>query len=284
MCERCGCSDSEHDHAPKAHASSHPRDHAYAELHAHTHDPEPAHAHAPTSTQSRRIRLESDILGRDTLVANENRSWFRERGILALNFVSSPGAGKTSLLERTLRYVRRRFPIYVIQGDQATERDADRVRRAGAIAVQLNTGTVCHLDARVVGEAARALNPPRGSLLAIENIGNLVCPALFDLGEQARVVVASLPEGSDKPLKYPYMFRSADLVILNKSDLLPYLDFEIREFVQYVRIVNPNAEIMPLSVTRGNGLEAWYCWLESRLPLSATPLGAVSVSHVRHFR
>jgi hydrogenase nickel incorporation protein HypB len=166
------------------------------------------------------------------------------------------------LLERTIRELGARLPFFVIQGDQATDRDAERVRRAGARAVQLNTGTVCHLDAAMVERAARELDPPAGSVLVIENIGNLVCPALFDLGERARIVVASFAEGDDKPLKYPYMFRSADLVLLNKLDLAPYVVFDADEFRRNVRSLNPDARVIELSATRGDGCGDWYQWLD----------------------
>jgi len=175
--------------------------------------------------------------------------------------MSSPGAGKTTLLERTLRE-RRGRPVSVIEGDQETERDAERIRAAGARAVQINTGAGCHLDAAMISRALTELTPAARSVLFIENVGNLVCPALFDLGERARVVIASVTEGDDKPLKYPHMFRAADVVVLNKIDLLPYVAFDVARFAAHARRVNPRARIMHTSATRGDGLAEWYAWLE----------------------
>jgi hydrogenase nickel incorporation protein HypB len=208
------------------------------------------------------IKLEQDILGKNALGAAKNRGYFQGRKLLALNLVSSPGSGKTTLLERTIRELGSRLTFSVIQGDQATDHDAERVRRAGARAVQLNTGTMCHLDAAMVERALHELEPQAGSVLAIENVGNLVCPALFDLGEQERVVVASYAEGDDKPLKYPYMFRSASLVVLNKSDLAPHVEFDAARFRKYVAEVNPRTQVLELSALRGTGIDAWYSWLE----------------------
>jgi hydrogenase nickel incorporation protein HypB len=249
MCAICGCGhDHDHDHE---HGHSHDHDHA----HDHDHD---HHDHGP----ARVIKLEADILAKNALGAARNRGYFAGRKLLALNLVSSPGSGKTTLLERTIKDLGLRRPFAVIQGDQATDRDAERVRRAGASAVQLNTGTVCHLDAAMVERALALLDPPPGAVLAIENVGNLVCPALFDLGEHERVVVASYAEGDDKPLKYPYMFRSASLVILNKSDLAPHVEFDRDKFREYVASVNPNAPVIEVSALRGQGLGDWYGWLE----------------------
>jgi hydrogenase nickel incorporation protein HypB len=246
MCAICGCSARAHHHG------------------SHDHDHDHDHHHDLAATEPRRLRLEQNILAKNTLRARKNRAWFDERGLLALNLVSSPGSGKTSLLERTITDLGQHRRFFVIQGDQATERDADRVRRRGASAIQLNTGTICHLDADMVAGAAEKLTPSPGSILAIENVGNLVCPALFDLGEHARIVVMSLPEGSDKPLKYPYMFGGADLILLNKLDLAPYVSFDVDEFTRSVRELNAEATILQLSATRGDGLDAWYDWLEAR--------------------
>jgi hydrogenase nickel incorporation protein HypB len=260
MCATCGCGEDLHDHDhghdhehAHPHSHSHPHSHPHSPTHSHSHP----HSHAPTI-----VKLEQDILAKNALGAAKNRGYFAGRKLLALNLVSSPGSGKTTLLERTIRELGPRLPIAVIQGDQATDHDAERVRRAGASAVQLNTGTMCHLDAAMVERALAELDPPAGAILAIENVGNLVCPALFDLGEQERVVVASYAEGDDKPIKYPYMFRSASLVVLNKSDLAPYVEFDPRKFHDYVRQVNPEARILTLSALRGEGLDAWYGWLE----------------------
>jgi hydrogenase nickel incorporation protein HypB len=258
MCATCGCGEETHEHhGPHHHdGADHHHHHDHAHDHGHRHD----HDHAPVET--RRIQLEQDVLARNALGAAKNRGYFEGRRLLALNLVSSPGSGKTTLLERTIAELGARLPFAVIQGDQATDRDAERIRRAGARAVQLTTGTVCHLDAAMVERAVRELEPAPGSVLAIENVGNLVCPALFDLGEHARVVVASYAEGDDKPLKYPFMFRSADLIILNKSDLAPHVQFDAQLFREYVASIKPGVPILELSALHGHGMSDWYGWLE----------------------
>jgi hydrogenase nickel incorporation protein HypB len=207
------------------------------------------------------MTLEARVLAKNDALAHDNRHWLTERAIRAFNLMSSPGAGKTTLLERTLRALSR--PLAVIEGDQETERDAERLRAAGAHAVQINTGAGCHLDAGMVKGALDKLAPPPKSIVFIENVGNLVCPALFDLGERARVVIASVTEGDDKPLKYPYMFRAADLIVLNKIDLLPYVSFDVERFAAHARSVNPRARVLQTSATRGDGLGDWYGWLDA---------------------
>jgi hydrogenase nickel incorporation protein HypB len=207
------------------------------------------------------IQLERDVLARNDLTAMRNRGWLEAREVAALNVMSSPGAGKTTLLEATLRRLGGRLRVAVIEGDQATPRDAERVRAAGATALQINTGTGCHLDAEMVARALRQLDPPRQSLLVIENIGNLVCPALFDLGERLKIVIGSVTEGEDKPIKYPSMFRAADVLVLNKIDLLPYVSFDRERFHAYARKVNPDLEVFETSATRGDGLDAWCDFL-----------------------
>jgi hydrogenase nickel incorporation protein HypB len=202
------------------------------------------------------------VLEKNDRLAERNRGWFAARGILALNLVSSPGAGKTTLLERTIRDRPGHRRISVIEGDQATTRDADRIRAAGARAVQVNTGAGCHLDASMVERAVAELDPSAASLVMIENVGNLVCPALFDLGERAKVVVASVTEGDDKPIKYPHMFRAAGLVLLNKVDLLAHVEFDVDRFRRFAAEVNPRVRVIAVSATRGDGLPEWYAWLE----------------------
>jgi hydrogenase nickel incorporation protein HypB len=224
----------------------------------------------------RRVHLEEAILSKNDRLAEENRRWFGSHGILALNLVSSPGAGKTTLLERTIRDLRGRWPIGVLEGDQETVQDAERIRAAGCDAVQINTGTGCHLDAAMVARGVRELGPERGSLLMIENVGNLVCPSLFDLGELAKVVILSVTEGEDKPLKYPHIFRASSLMILNKVDLLPHVSFDVSRCLEYARRVNPAIRILQLSATRGDGLDSWYSWIQaafgaSRAPREAAP-------------
>ncbi len=270
MCATCGCETESltHDHAD-GHKHTHGHGHDHAHAHAHEHDD--GHDHATVD----RPRA---VLEKNDRIAERNRGYLEAKRILALNLVSSPGSGKTTLLERTVRhYASRRGSqdakhegrdvpsVLVIEGDQATSRDADRIVAAGARAFQVNTGAGCHLDASMVSRALTSLDPPVGSLLAIENVGNLVCPALFDLGERAKVVVASVTEGDDKPLKYPHMFRASRLVLLNKIDLLPYVDFEVERFVASAREVNASIEVMVLSATRGDGTDAWYAWLDERL-------------------
>ncbi|WP_409410872.1 hydrogenase nickel incorporation protein HypB [Bradyrhizobium sp. sBnM-33] len=200
-------------------------------------------------------------------MAATNRAWFSGREILALNLVSSPGAGKTTLLERTIRDLHHEANLFVIEGDQATANDGERIRLAGAPAVQVNTGTGCHLEADMIARGISELRPPSGSIVMIENVGNLVCPAMFDLGEHARIVVLSVTEGEDKPIKYPHMFRSANLMILNKIDLLPHVDFDVDRTVAYARQVNPDIEVIQLSSRTGAGLEQWYDWLRRQMQL-----------------
>jgi len=202
------------------------------------------------------------VLAKNDVLAEQNREWLAQRDIVAFNLTSSPGAGKTTLLERTIRDLDDRRPIAVIEGDQETLLDAERIRATGCRAVQINTGAGCHLDADMVHRALHALDPEPGSLLFIENVGNLVCPALFDLGERAMVVVISVTEGADKPLKYPHMFAAAELVLINKVDLLPYVDFDIDVCAAYARSVNPRAKVLPVSATTGEGIEFWYQWID----------------------
>jgi hydrogenase nickel incorporation protein HypB len=210
------------------------------------------------------IRIEREILARNDDLAGHNRRWLTERGILALNLVSSPGAGKTTLLERTIRDVGREVPLAVIEGDQETDNDARRIQQAGGRALQINTGTACHLDASMISRALPRLAPADGSVVLIENVGNLVCPALFDLGEQARVVIVSVTEGDDKPLKYPHMFRGSTLLILNKIDLLPYVPFDVTRFLAAVNEVNPRLPTLQVSALKGDGLREWYAWMANQ--------------------
>jgi len=266
MCATCGCGQENH-----FHEHDHP---AHAHSHEHAHDHPHTHPHAPgegSRAGGRIVSLERDILEKNALLAARNRGWFEGRGILALNLMSAPGAGKTTLLARTLRELE--TPVAVIEGDQATELDADRLRQGGAKVAQINTGPGCHLDAEMVARGLKELAPPPGSIVLIENVGNLICPALFDLGERVRVVLFSVTEGEDKPLKYPHMFRAADLLILNKIDLLPHLDFDIDRAEENARRVNPEIRVLRLSAARGTGFGAWREWLLARLAETA-PEGA----------
>ena len=220
----------------------------------------------PRVKTTRRVSVEVGVLAKNDALAAKNRARLASRGVLALNLLSSPGAGKTTLLERTIKDVGAELGITVIEGDQATDNDAQRIRAAGCRAVQINTGTGCHLDAEMVARGLDELDPAAGSTLLIENVGNLVCPALFDLGEQTKVVVASVTDGEDKPLKYPHMFRAAGVIVLNKIDLLPHLTFDVARFLECARRVNATAPVLQLSATRGAGtagLEAWYDWLRA---------------------
>ena len=210
------------------------------------------------------ITLDQDVLARNNRLAERVRGWLAGRDILSLNLVSSPGSGKTTLLERTIRDLGAEMSISVIEGDQQTLRDAERIQATGCRVVQINTGTACHLDASMIGRALQQLDPPRDSVVMIENVGNLVCPALFDLGELAKVVVISVTEGDDKPIKYPHMFRASEVMILNKIDLLPYVQFDVDRCIDFARQVNPKIRIMQLSAMRGDHLEEWYGWLRQQ--------------------
>ncbi|HEX7273562.1 MAG TPA: hydrogenase nickel incorporation protein HypB [Casimicrobiaceae bacterium] len=218
--------------------------------------------HAPGTPASRIVQIEQDILAKNGAIAACNRGYLADHGIFALNLVSSPGSGKTTLLEKTISAWGRRTPVAVIEGDQQTSRDADRVRAAGADAVQINTGKGCHLDAQMVCHALTQLAPLDDSLLLIENVGNLVCPSAFDLGEAHKVVILSVTEGEDKPLKYPDMFHAAGLLVINKIDLLPYVQFSIETASSYARRVRPGLEVLALSAQTGAGFEQWLAWLE----------------------
>jgi hydrogenase nickel incorporation protein HypB len=222
-------------------------------------DPFAALAPAPNRIT---VSLEAKVLAKNDALAAANRAWFAERAICALNLVSSPGAGKTTLLVRTIRERANARPVYVIEGDQETSRDADRIRATGAPAFQLNTGTGCHLEADMVARGLAALAPAAGGLVLIENVGNLVCPALFDLGERAKVAILSVTEGDDKPLKYPHMFRAAQLMIVNKLDLLPYVDFDVDAAIAHARQINPTIEAIGVSARTGEGMATWYAWIE----------------------
>lgn len=258
MCTTCGCSSTE-----EACQVLVPDGTTQLMEGAHHH---PSHAHQSGSAQT--LTLEQDILQKNNLSAARNRGFLEAKRITAINLVSSPGSGKTAILESTIRQLHAEIPLAVIEGDQQTTRDADRIQQSGAPAVQINTGTGCHLDADMVMRGVRALNMPEGSLLFIENVGNLVCPALFDLGEQARVVIMSVTEGEDKPLKYPHMFAGSQLCLINKIDLLPYLDFDMEAARNYLKQVNPGIEVIEVSATKGLGMHQWFHWLQHALKKS----------------
>jgi hydrogenase nickel incorporation protein HypB len=221
-------------------------------------------------SQSRMVQIEQDILGKNNEYAHSNRRLFANRGMLSLNLVSSPGSGKTTLLTRTIHDLNGELAMSVIEGDQQTSNDAERIRQTGVNAIQVNTGKGCHLDAHMVGHAVETLKPEEGSVLFIENVGNLVCPAAFDLGEAHKVAILSITEGEDKPIKYPDMFHAADLMLLNKIDLLPHLDFDVDKCIAYAQQVNPRIRVLQVSATSGEGMAAWYQWLRATRQVALT--------------
>ncbi len=262
MCDSCGCSqpaDAVTFRKP-GEAEHHHHDHDHPHTHDHDHDHDHTHSH----DTSRTIDIEQDVLLQNNMLAQRNRGWFEAKNILALNLVSSPGSGKTSLLERTITDMKTDTPISVIEGDQQTLNDADRIAATGAEVVQVNTGHGCHLDAEMIRKAVDKLGPKDNSIVMVENVGNLVCPALFDLGEESKVVIISVTEGDDKPLKYPTMFAASGLCIINKIDLLPYVNFDVDKCEEAARKVNPKLEFLRVSATTGEGMDQWYDWLRAR--------------------
>ena len=277
MCIDCGCSDGatatmtnvksgeisdiRHDAGGRLHDSAHQHSHGHDHDRHHGHH---HHGHTHSHGHAGVIDLQQSLLEKNDALAARNRAWLAGREVLMLNLVSSPGSGKTSLLERTIRDLHGRMAISVIEGDQATVNDGARIDAAGAPAIQVNTGTGCHLEADMIEQALGVLKPRPGSIVFVENVGNLVCPSLFDLGEKAKVAILSVTEGEDKPLKYPHMFRAAKLVLLNKIDLLPHLDFDVERVVAAARDVNPDVDVIKISARTGDGLQDWYNWLESQ--------------------
>ena len=288
MCGHCGCGSEakataldlqtgeeiamesrahDHDHQ-RAHEHEHAHDHAHGHEHEHVHADGSRHSHPHRSDDAPGadlLTLQTRILAKNDAFAEKNRAWFRGREILALNLVSSPGSGKTTLLERTIKDLKDELKLFVVEGDQATARDGERIRVAGAAAVQINTGSGCHLEADMLGRALQHLKPGAGSIVMIENVGNLVCPALFDLGERCKVVIFSVTEGEDKPLKYPTMFGAAAIMILNKIDLLPYVEFDVARAIANAKQINPDIAVLRLSGRTGEGFEAWYDWLRKEV-------------------
>ncbi len=255
MCTTCGC------------GSTGPTEHLHidGQRHHHTHElclPEQRHN---TDKEDRIVVIERDILAKNNKLATDNRGLFRDKGIFTLNLVSSPGSGKTTLLERTLRDLSQEIHCAVIEGDQQTNNDADRIAATGVPVRQINTGAGCHLDAHMVSHALEHFNLDELELLFVENVGNLVCPAAFDLGENHKVVVLSVTEGEDKPLKYPQMFHNSTVMLLNKIDLLPHLDFDVAKCQEMARRVNPKLTIFQLSARTGEGMDKWYEWLKSQI-------------------
>lgn len=280
MCVTCGCDDrgdakitnSQNGTVLSVNSiNSQANDHHHSHHHEHTHTLADgtvithSHNHETVSNSSLHakihgttISLEQEILAKNNLLAAQNRGWFRGRNILALNLMSSPGSGKTTLLCRTINDLKNQLNINVIEGDQETNNDAQKIQQTGCKVVQINTGAGCHLDAAMLDKGLQELNPPLNSVVMIENVGNLVCPALFDLGEHAKVVILSVTEGEDKPIKYSHMFRASDVMILTKIDLLPYVQFDVQRCIDYAKMVNPSLNIIQLSALTGEGLETWY--------------------------
>ncbi len=293
MCTVCGCGagptesaqshihhHDHHHHHDDSHHHGHRHDPLENHPHVHGHDQlthsEPqlmtaapviaaCHTHAPGVDPARMVRIEQDILAENNRYAEANRAFFAKQAILALNLVSSPGSGKTTLLVKTIEALKNRYPIAVIEGDQQTSFDAERIRATGVATVQINTGKGCHLDAHQVGHALEKLPLPPHTLLFIENVGNLVCPAGFDLGERAKVVLLSVTEGEDKPLKYPDIFAASALMVVTKSDLLAHVDFDLTKAIAYARRVQPQIETIVLSARSGEGFDQWLAWIETQL-------------------
>jgi hydrogenase nickel incorporation protein HypB len=275
MCTTCGCADVNDDGRKYAHETGnghghhHAHDHERRHVHDHAHVLDGTHnyggglagVHLPGMSQLRIVQIERDILSKNDEYAAANRARIAAAGVFALNLVSSPGSGKTALLVRAITDLRERYPIVVIEGDQQTANDAERIRATGAPAIQVNTGKGCHLDAHMVGHALDALPLAPGGLLFIENVGNLVCPAAFDLGEAHKIVVHSVTEGEDKPLKYPDMFAAADLMLINKVDLVPHVEFDLARTIENARRVNPRIEVFVVSARTGEGMPNFYAWI-----------------------
>lgn len=282
MCNVCGCDEGEtqvagvalahhhnhmHDHAHHAHDHSHEHSHDHHHDHGIDFGNNPAGVSVAGMDSTRLIRIEQDVLAKNNAYAKANRADYQQHGIFVLNLMSSPGAGKTTLLEQTILLQKDRYPdtsVAVIEGDQQTDNDARRIRETGAKALQINTGKGCHLDAHMVGHANRALTLADNSILFIENVGNLVCPAAFDLGEAHKVVVLSVTEGDDKPLKYPDMFRAARVMVMNKCDLLPYVKFSVETAIDNAKKINPLLRVFQLSATNGEGMNDWVDWINRR--------------------
>jgi hydrogenase nickel incorporation protein HypB len=281
MCATCGCGESsevtirkpskinvenlhvdqhDHDHHHDHDHNHHDHNHDHHQHDHHSHEHGHHHAHEKTV-----LEVEQDILGANKLLAERNRGYFEAKNIFTINLVSSPGSGKTSLLEKTLADLSKEIKFTVIEGDQQTFNDANRIQALEIPVIQINTGQGCHLDSDMVNRAVKQLQPPADSILFIENVGNLVCPSLFDLGENKRVVIISTTEGDDKPIKYPDMFLSSDICIINKIDLLPYVKFSVDKVREYALRVNHHLQFFVVSATTGEGMEDWYDWLGAQI-------------------
>ncbi len=272
MCDTCGCSEpgntvtiqipgqkkvdisNQHDHDHHSHDHDH---------HSHDHDHHP-HDHHHDHSSGKTLAVEQDILLKNNLLAERNRGFFEAKGMKVLNLMSSPGSGKTTILEKTISDLKTDLDFYVIEGDQQTINDAERIKAVGVPVIQVNTGNGCHLDAEMINKAVKELNPADQAFLIIENVGNLVCPATFDLGESQKVVIISVTEGEDKPIKYPNMFHNSEICIINKIDLLPHLDFDVEKCKNYALSVNHHLKFFEVSAKTGEGMEDWYNWLKKK--------------------
>ncbi|MEJ2544083.1 MAG: hydrogenase nickel incorporation protein HypB [Calditrichaceae bacterium] len=276
MCDTCGCGQpgqpvtftkpGEHNHSHlHTHSDGHSHDHHQHHVHEHDHDHPHAHDHEHDHDHGRSIEVEQDVLSKNNLLAERNRGYFEAKNVLALNLVSSPGSGKTTLLEKTITDLNKEINFAVIEGDQQTMQDANRIDAVGCPVIQVNTGNGCHLDAEMINRASKELQVKDSSVLMIENVGNLVCPSLFDLGEASKVVIISVTEGDDKPLKYPTMFSVSDICIINKIDLAPHVDFDVKKCKEYALQVNKNLQFFELSAKTGEGMDNWYAWLNEKI-------------------
>jgi len=270
MCGTCGCGSEEngvsiqnprdlkiHQHEHNAHDH-----HQHDEGHSHSHDHPHSHDHTHDHHHKTILKVEQDILQHNEVMAARNRGYFDAKNIFTINLVSSPGSGKTSILERTLQDLKKEISFSVIEGDQQTLNDANRIDALNIPVIQINTGKGCHLESDMIYDAVKKLEIAENSVLMIENVGNLVCPSMFDLGENKRIVIISTTEGEDKPIKYPDMFHTSDVCIINKIDLLPYLNFDMDKVKEYALQVNPNLKFFEVSATTGEGMDKWYEWLK----------------------
>ncbi len=254
MCDTCGC-----DHPNSTTFTIPGQEHKHDHAHSHDHD----HDHEHPRSGSKEVQLGQDVLSQNNLLAERNRGYFEAKNIIALNMVSSPGSGKTTVLEKTITDLKAAHDFFVIEGDQQTLNDANRIKATGAPVIQVNTGNGCHLDADMINKSVKQLGVTENAILVIENVGNLVCPAMFDLGESQRVVIISVTEGEDKPLKYPGMFHSSDICLINKTDLLPYVDFDVEKAKEYALQVNHHLRFFEISAKTGEGMDTWYEWLNN---------------------
>ncbi len=274
MCTTCGCEQPDNttrytipgqeDSHTHGHTQDHEHAHPHSHDHGHSHNHDHGHSHSHDHSHSKVVQLEQDVLEQNNLLAERNRGFFEAKNIRAINMVSSPGSGKTTLIERMITDLKSELSFYVIEGDQQTMNDANRINATGAPVIQINTGQGCHLDAQMVNNAVKKLDVAGNSVLIIENVGNLVCPAMFDLGAAHRIVVISVTEGEDKPLKYPGMFNSADICIINKTDLMPHVDFNIEKAKEYALQVNHHLKFFEVSAKTGEGLKKFYQWLKEK--------------------